>query len=110
MMSEHLESSLPYRSPGETQTEPWESRLSRMEQMLHKTGKQTDAIFTCLKGNDLGTPGLIAEIADLKKRITQMDTEIITAKVQAAKFTGGVIAICFLIEQGVRFIFPSSIK
>jgi len=71
------------------------------------TGEQ---ILTCLTGSKLTGPGLVKEVDALKDKIADADAEIVKAKIQLAKYTGGIILLGFLIEQGIRFVFPGTLK
>lgn len=71
------------------------------------TGEQ---ILVCLTGSKLTGPGLVKEVDALKDKIAEADAEIVKAKIQLAKYTGGLILLGFIIEQGIRFVFPGTIK
>lgn len=74
-----------------------------IEKLLQSNCDDTKSILICLKGSDLTGPGLMAEVSMLKKKIQAMEN-------RNMKMIGGLVVIGFLIEQGVRFVFPNAIK
>ncbi len=92
-----------------------EEKLIEMETNLEEINYKLDEVLVCLKGNDLGSSGLVADFKNLEKKVHDIELERIKERevlaadkakseilMNVIKWLGGIIAalvIAYMFDQ-----------
>ncbi len=85
-----------------------EERLCDMENSIEKIDGKLDEVLACLKGNDMGTVGLVKEFAILKAKVYDMDNSRSKEKAKSDIYMGiikwlaaiiGALVITYMFSQ-----------
>lgn len=65
-----------------------ETKLEEMENSIEAMNGKLDEVLHCLKGNDMGTTGLVKEFATLKAKVQVIEDSRVSEKTKSEIYMG----------------------